>query len=140
MYRVVSRGELTRLHFPSVGSEDIAQLAVQGEEDGDDERNAGAEVGEQKQIEKLDRLPEQRRQLVLYPAALHHTVDTYKSICVSNPNQRPGMGPPHGAAKMYGSSVPNAKQKIKDKLKVYGPTDDPLTLAVNVYHRGRPVH
>ena len=37
---------------------------------------------------------------------------------------------------VYNSSVPNAKQKIKDKLKDYGPTDDPLTLAVNVYNLG----
>ena len=41
---------------------------------------------------------------------------------------------PQGGA--YDSSVPNVKQKIKDKLKDYGPTDDPLTLAVNVYNLG----
>ena len=34
---------------------------------------------------------------------------------------------PQGGA--HDSSVPNVKQKIKDKLKDYGPTDDPLTLA-----------
>lgn len=39
-------------------------------------------------------------------------------------------------AGMFDSSVPNVKQKIKDKLKDYGPTDDPLTLAVNVYNLG----
>ena len=37
---------------------------------------------------------------------------------------------------MYDSSVPNAKQKIKDKLKNYGPTADPLILAVNVHNIG----
>ena len=37
---------------------------------------------------------------------------------------------------VHDSSVPNVKQKIKDKLKDYGPTDDPLTLAVNVCNRG----
>ncbi len=37
---------------------------------------------------------------------------------------------------MYNSSVPNAKQKIKAKLKSYGPTNDPLILAVNVHNLG----
>ena len=37
---------------------------------------------------------------------------------------------------MYDSSVPNAKQKIKAKLKHYGPTKVPLILAVNVHNYG----
>ena len=36
----------------------------------------------------------------------------------------------------YDSSVPNAKRKIKAKLKSYGPTNDPLILAVNVHNFG----
>ena len=41
---------------------------------------------------------------------------------------------PWPQTEMYDSSVPNAKQKIKDKD--YGPTDNPLILAVNVHNLG----